>query len=86
MYKRLQPLREEEGRPDQAGSSAISLVADATAASHTDPASDPEALQLCFNGGQVGCSPRSGSPISANASPAVCCRDPGCQLAYLVVP
>ena len=57
VYKRLQPLREEEGQPDQAepGQAAVSMVADATAAGHADLASDPEALQLCFNGGQVGC-------------------------------
>ena len=56
MYKRLQPLRGEE-RPDQVDTAqgALSLTADATAASHPDPEADTEALQLCFNGGQVGC-------------------------------
>lgn len=38
-----------------AAQAALSLTADATAACHTAPEADAEALQLCFNGGQVGC-------------------------------
>ena len=55
MYKCLQPLR-EEGQPDKAEpcQAALTLMADATAASHTDPDLDAEVSQLCFNGGQVG--------------------------------
>ena len=73
MYKRLQPLREAELTDGaEACQAALSLTADATAASHTEAEADAEASQLCFNGGQVGLHTTCFALASACCSTCLC--------------